>query len=334
LAAYLNNGGSIILEGDDIAFDHRSDNFMVEVAHATYEVDSNKADGLSVTNPEHPICKNLPATFEWESEPGWEDGTNPVNGGVEAMRYENTTYSAVVTSGEGGPCSTVYVSFPIGCLSDNIREKMILNSVEWLLGPISVRIVLKDLENIELKTYIDKISYSIPTEVALSEGIYNFAAWPSLTDGNSEYYFDHWEDDGGVIISDEISFDHHISENVTLSICYEEIMPCNISISTPDIEDITVGEEFLLNATIYNNGPEPLNDILVKLRYPSNIEIQVIEDECVSLESILSSECHVVTWHITANESGTLRLIVTANGRSQDGCPIIDVERIKEDISD
>ncbi len=333
LTAYLSSGGSIILEGDDIAFDHRSDNFMVQVAHATYEVDSNKADGLSVTNPEHPVCTNLPTSFEWEREPGWEDGTNPINGGVEVMRYKNTTYSAIVASGEGGPCSTVYVSFPIGCLSNNIREKIILNSVEWLLGPISVKIVLKDLENIDLKAYIDKISYAIPAEIALPEGIYNFAAWPSLMDGNSEYYFDHWEDDKGVIISDEISFDHYIFENVTLSICYEEIMPCNISISTSDIGDINVGKEFLLNATIYNNGPQPLNDVLVKLRYPSDVGIQVIEDECVSLESILSAEFHIVTWHITANESGTLRLIVTANGRNQDGCPIIDVERIKKDVS-
>jgi thermitase len=332
LTQFLNNGGSILLEGDDIAFDHRSDNFMSQVAHAEYRADSNRADGLTVTYPSHPICESLPSTFEWEIEPGWEDGTAPINGGEEILRYIDTQYSAAITSGEGGSGSTVYICFPIGCLGTEIREEIVISSVKWLLGSNIIRIEGSNPETAGLKVYVDKIAYQLPAEIILPEDSYEFVTLPSWENNNTEYHFDCWEDESGQVISSEIFFDHYVKDDVTLFACYSEAIPSNISISTSEIRNVVVGEEFVLNAIICNNGPEPLNDVLVKLRYPSNIEIQVTEDDCVSLESISSSESHTLTWHITANEEGILRLIVTANGRGENNFPIIDIERLNAEV--
>jgi thermitase len=55
LESYLAQGGNIILEGEDIGYDHDGDEFMVNVAHAIMQVDDTGAPGLTVTDPTHPV---------------------------------------------------------------------------------------------------------------------------------------------------------------------------------------------------------------------------------------------------------------------------------------
>ena len=60
LESYLAQGGNILLEGQDIGYDHGADDFMVNVAHAIFEVDDAGAPGLTVTNTTHPVTQDLP----------------------------------------------------------------------------------------------------------------------------------------------------------------------------------------------------------------------------------------------------------------------------------
>jgi hypothetical protein len=135
LEAYLAQGGNILLEGEDIGFNHDTDDFMVNVAHAEYEVDdTNPDDGLTVTDPDHPVTQDLPTSFAWGFTPMWPDGVSPTNGGAEVIQYTGTSYSAVVVSGSGGSESVVYMAFPLHCLDSPEQETLAINSVDWLLG--------------------------------------------------------------------------------------------------------------------------------------------------------------------------------------------------------
>jgi len=134
LEAYFNQGGNILLEGEDIGYDHGSDSLMVSVAHATYQIDGTEALGLQVTDSVHPVTQGLPQSFTWLTEPPADDGVTPANGGSEVIRYTGTTWTAVtVYDGIGtGKGSVVYYSFPIYSLGQPERDTLIINSVDWL----------------------------------------------------------------------------------------------------------------------------------------------------------------------------------------------------------
>jgi len=134
LEAYLAMGGNILLEGEDIGYDHRVDRFMVNVAHAIYQVDNTGAYGLTVTDPTHPVTQGLPTTFTWLQDPPYDDGVIPTNGGFEVVRYTDTLWTAVTVfdAAETGYGSVVYYAFPVYCLWQSERDTLIINSVSWL----------------------------------------------------------------------------------------------------------------------------------------------------------------------------------------------------------
>lgn len=135
LESYLAQGGNILLEGEDIGFDHGSDSFMVNVAHATMEVDGTGAPGLTVSLT-HPVTQGLPTTFTWETTPPYDDDVTPTNGGYEVIRYTGTSWTAVtVYDGSGSNGAVVYHAFPIYCLGQLERDTLIINSVRWLTQP-------------------------------------------------------------------------------------------------------------------------------------------------------------------------------------------------------
>jgi len=68
LESYFAYGGRTILEGEDIGYNHGSDNFMVNVAHATMGIDGTGAPGLTVSLS-HPVTQGLPTTMPWETPP-------------------------------------------------------------------------------------------------------------------------------------------------------------------------------------------------------------------------------------------------------------------------
>ena len=194
------------MEGEDVGLNHINDGFLTNVAHASFKIDDVGSSGLTVTDLSHPVCRDIPSSFGWMTYPLWEDGVAPTNGGKEIIRYTGTAYSAVVTSGNGGSGSTVYIAFPVSCLEEGLREKIIVNSVEWLQASCLVKVEIKNPEILGLKVYVGKIAYLTPASVNLRAGLYRFAVYPTWTDGVSEYVFDHWEDEIGQVISKTIHF--------------------------------------------------------------------------------------------------------------------------------
>ena len=134
LESYLTQGGNILLEGEDIGYDHNADSFMINVAHATYQVDDTGAPGLMVTAPSHPVTQGLPANFTWTIDPPYDDGTTPTNIGMEVIQYTGTSWTAV-TVFEGTVSKVVYFAFPLYCLDSPEQEILAINSINWLLEP-------------------------------------------------------------------------------------------------------------------------------------------------------------------------------------------------------
>jgi len=134
LQSYLAQGGNILLEGEDIGYNHDADEFMVNVAHAIYQVDNTGAPGLTVTDPTHPVTFNLPTSLTWLIDPPYDDGVTPTNGGAEVIRYTGTTWTAVTVFGENVGGKVVYYAFPLYCLPEPHRTTLAVNSINWLLG--------------------------------------------------------------------------------------------------------------------------------------------------------------------------------------------------------
>jgi thermitase len=134
LESYLAQGGNILIEGEDIGYDHHADDFMVNVAHAIYQVDDTGAPGLTVTDPTHPVTFGLPTGFSWLTDPRYDDGVSPTNGGAEVIQYTGTTWTAVTVFEGVTDGSVVYYAFPLYCLAQSHGETLAINSINWLLG--------------------------------------------------------------------------------------------------------------------------------------------------------------------------------------------------------
>lgn len=333
LIQYVNGGGAIILEGGDIGFDHFNDELMENIAHATYQVDSVGSNGLTVVDPYHPICKDIPNSFGWQMSPGWEDGVIPNNSGQEIIRYTDTTYSAAIAFGNGGAKSTVYLSFPIAWMEENIREKIMINSLEWLQqNSYTVKIESKNPEFTGSKFYINKIAYNLPNSVTIPEGLHHFAVYPSWTNISTQHIFNHWENENGQVISDSLFFTENIIENRTFYACFREYPPKCLDIMVSDIDNVTVGQEIELNVTVHNNGSCPINEMLIKLILSTNVTLMYDESEQLSISSITPGESFNLTWHIVPNQPGLLKLFVTANGKDLNQEPTVQILRMSKDV--
>lgn len=335
LTQYLNGGGTIILEGGDIGFDHFNDDFMANIPHAIYGTDKVGASSLTVVTSSHPVCEGLPDSFGWSTSPGWEDGVIPNNGGQEIIKYTDTSYSAVVVSGYGGDSSTVFLCFPIRCLQQNIQEKIIVNSLQWFQqDSCIIRVESRNPELVGSKFYIDKIAYNIPASTGVPEGSYDFAITPSWSNDSTELIFDHWEDENGQTISNEILFTENIQDNKTFYACFKEAPPRCLDISISEIGNVTQGEELEINVTVINTGSCPVNNMLIKLILSQNVTIRYDESEQVNVASISPGESYDLTWHIVPNQTGLFRLIVTANGNDANENPTICLMRLNKDVSE
>ncbi|RLG36570.1 MAG: hypothetical protein DRO01_07995, partial [Thermoproteota archaeon] len=150
LVEYVRRGGSLVIEGEDIGYDHGTDGFMREVPHASYQVDDAGSTGLEVT-VDHFLTVDLPASFDFNATPPYPDGVSPLSGGFEFLRYSGTSYSAAVAyDGVGGNGSrVVYFAFPLHYLNATEREILIRNSLLWVLGGDSnAPVVLADLPHV------------------------------------------------------------------------------------------------------------------------------------------------------------------------------------------
>ncbi|MHA1832906.1 MAG: C25 family cysteine peptidase, partial [Candidatus Baldrarchaeia archaeon] len=142
LIQYVQSGGNLVLEGEDIGWDHEADEFMINVAHAIYEVDDAAVESFEITYPLHPVVTNLPSTFSFTTKPSYPDGVEPTNGGLEVIRYKDTDYTAVTvydgrSKSEG---RVVYVAFPIHYIGQSERQTLLLNSIGWATSQYLVKV--------------------------------------------------------------------------------------------------------------------------------------------------------------------------------------------------
>ncbi|MBO3800691.1 MAG: hypothetical protein FGF52_06560, partial [Candidatus Brockarchaeota archaeon] len=136
LIQFVEDGGRLLLEGEDIGYDHwyEYDEFMRRVAHARYLVDNTGVNTI-VATAKHPVVYDLPV-FSFETMPPYPDGVEPVNNGEEVARYQNTPYSAIVVYDGlywGFGERVVYVAFPLHYLYESYRNLLIENAVGWLM---------------------------------------------------------------------------------------------------------------------------------------------------------------------------------------------------------
>ena len=134
LMDFVDSGGRLLLEGEDIGYDHGNDTFMSEVAHAAFLADSVSAPSLETTDPFHPVI-NGTSEFPFGTTPPYPDGVEPVGGGEGLAVYKDTSYYSIIAydgvpSGEG--CRIVYLSFPVHYLNQSARETLLKNALKWL----------------------------------------------------------------------------------------------------------------------------------------------------------------------------------------------------------
>jgi len=182
LEYYFAQGGNILLEGESIGYNHGSDDFMVDVAHATYQNYSAPVPGLTVTDPNHPVTFGLPANFTWLNgePPTYTDGASPTNGGAEVIQFTGTTTTAVTVFEGANVGSVVYYAFPLYCLAQPEVQTLTNNSVRWLLVQRDILIVNDNDGN-----YHEELGTSLPEfESALTDEGYDYVVWNESSMGN------------------------------------------------------------------------------------------------------------------------------------------------------
>jgi len=138
LGSYVFGGGCLLLEGDDIGYDHQgtTDWFMTSVAHAVWKDDHYNSAGTYVTVIEdHPITQGLPSQMYLSGGNGcpWPDEVQPVNGSIALMGYSDWTYySLTAYNGSNGDGRVVYMAFSLDGLEQAYQQQLVGNIVEWL----------------------------------------------------------------------------------------------------------------------------------------------------------------------------------------------------------
>ncbi len=162
LIQFVEKGGRLLLEGEDIGFDHGDDEFMQKVAHAKYLVDDTNASVVEATE-KHPVMEDL-EHFTFASQPPYPDGVEPWNNGTQVAKYAETNYSAIIVYdglywGAGG--RVVYIAFPVHYLSADTRKTLIENSIKWLTTSYVI------------KAKTDRESYAAGSTVKIVASVFN-----------------------------------------------------------------------------------------------------------------------------------------------------------------
>lgn len=135
LANYTENGGKLVLEGPDIAFDHGHDEFMNNVAHCIFEDDiflSGNESNVSINvTRNHPIFKGLPSSISFNTSLSpYPDSLIPANGGVELAEWSFN--DSVIVAFNGNGTKVLFIPFMMAAL-DSDQDTFIENIVDWIL---------------------------------------------------------------------------------------------------------------------------------------------------------------------------------------------------------
>ncbi len=135
LANYTENGGKLVLEGPDIAFDHGHDGLMNNVAHCIFADDlflsGNESDVSIHITRNHPIFKGLSSSISFNASLSpYPDSLIPANGGVELAEWSFND-SAIVAF-NGNETKILFIPFMISAM-DSDQDTFIENIVGWIL---------------------------------------------------------------------------------------------------------------------------------------------------------------------------------------------------------
>jgi hypothetical protein len=81
-----------------------------------------------------------------------------------------------------------------------------------------------------------------------------------------------------------------------------------------------------------NLGDGPVYDVVVKLIHPSIVEAQGPQPTRVDVSSIPPGGSVTLTWSLTFQEAGTMRMYVAVSGRDEGGNPTACLMRLKVEV--
>jgi hypothetical protein len=155
LKNYTLQGGNVIIEGENVAFDANAE-FRTDVLHLRYlgyYGGSIMPYGAYMTDSQQWFAREL-GNFSWKAQPNHLDRFMPSNGAYDIMRfwgplygsYFDTTAVNVFDGTQTGTGSVIYYDFGIFSLPTPERNLLVQSSVSWLLR-LGVSVVGSKLVN-------------------------------------------------------------------------------------------------------------------------------------------------------------------------------------------
>jgi hypothetical protein len=140
LADYLDAGGRLFLTGQKIGIDLRSESFYTNYLHATYRGNRLLAEVSGISgdligdNLTFRISDNLPGNVDQTSQHWF----NVLEGAVPSFIFTGTDNTCGLHV-ETANYKLIYLGFGFeGIDSDNDREALMTNAIDWLLDPTAV----------------------------------------------------------------------------------------------------------------------------------------------------------------------------------------------------
>ncbi len=147
---YMLKGGSLLVEGSDIAFRHRNDEFMQNITHSILvetmtvslpgspEASPQEGKSLNITRAApHHITFALPETFSYQppDQNRNPDEVLPLNEAGGLLKWgEGDGYAAVAYEAKAEePYKTAFLPLDITGLNEETAKKILADTTEWLL---------------------------------------------------------------------------------------------------------------------------------------------------------------------------------------------------------
>ena len=134
LAAYLDNGGSLFISGQDIGYDVGSSSFYSNYLHATYQIDTagNEIEGVAGDEIGDGLSFNI-FGGDGANNQNWPDGIQPISPATSCMIYSDAPSYKSAIKVDTGTYRVVYFGFGFEGI-DNMddRTTVMTRSLVWL----------------------------------------------------------------------------------------------------------------------------------------------------------------------------------------------------------
>jgi len=279
----LDYNKNIVFEGEDIAFNHGSDEFMINVANCIFEKelvleDYNTAIELNKTLS-HPLFNNLAGSIQFNSNISFfPDSLIAVNNGVELASW-NVNGSAVIASNNGNR-KTLFLPFSTEALGSN-ENTFIQNIINWMTTNQNQADLIPEITLIEPliegnnSINIKITNQGLTTANNVNVNLYSDGILEKTVFGDIPF-------SGFIELQEEIELNigsHEIkitvNENLeTIETNYlnnsylveEKVIPLEADLKAKSIS-LTISDEILISTEIENIGGTTAENVLVELFY-------------------------------------------------------------------